>query len=140
MPFTTNIMSISLLVLATTSCSNPSSNAMIGKWVMNCTDHPTMSSKQIADIKSINTIDLTVDADSLFFRSFRGEKSLSNWRYGYKILGHTGSDYQLEAAIKGEIIQGISINANQPNQLVFSDSWYHDQLIPPHFKGCNFTR
>lgn len=137
-PQKTTIASLFLMVIA--GCSNPSDTEMIGQWQLDCSKHPTMSQQQINDIATVNTLSLTVDADSLFFRSVKGNSSLSNWRYGYKVLGVEASSYLLEAAIKGKIVQNISIDVIDGNQLVFGDGWYDDQLVPQHFKGCSFVR
>jgi hypothetical protein len=137
-PQRATITSLLLLVLA--GCSNPSSTEMVGKWQLNCSEHPTMNQSQINDIANVNTVDLTVDADSFFFRSVRGTTSLSNWRYGYKVLNINNHIYDLEAAIKGKIVTGLSVEVIANDKLVFGKAWYDDQLIPPTFNGCSFSR
>ena len=130
----------SLVVLVTGGCSNPSSTEMVGQWKMDCSGDASMSVQQVENSDNVNTIELTVDADSFFFRSMRGTTSLSNWRYGYKVLEINGSNYALEAAIKGKIVSNIHVDVVDENHLKFGENWFDAQLIPPHFKACSFVR
>jgi hypothetical protein len=140
MTHTPHKMTITSLLLMIAGCSNPSDTEMIGQWRMDCANHPAMTQQQIADIANVNTLTLTIDADSFFFRSVQGTTSLSNWRYGYKVLNTEANTYSLEAAIKGKLVNNITVDIIDSNQLVFGDAWYNDQLIPPHFKACRFIR
>lgn len=139
MIFTPQKLTIASLILTIAGCSNPSDSEMIGKWQMDCANHPTMSQQQVADIAAINTIEITIDADRFNFRSVRGT-SLSSWGYGYKVLNVDANSYWLEAAVKGKLVRDITVDVIDSNQLVFGEAWYEAQLIPPRFKACTFIR